>query len=79
MPLSAQAAVGDPTSIPTGESAVRVLSALAVADQTDEASVTVASEPLASTGVGAMGALALFATLVLAAGAGLALAPHGRD
>lgn len=38
-----------------------------------------ASEPLASTGVGAMGALALFATLVLAAGAGLALASHGRD
>lgn len=35
MPLSAQAAVNDPTSIPTGESAVRVLSTLAVADQTD--------------------------------------------
>ena len=32
MPLSAQAAVNDPTSIPTGESAVRVLSTLAVAD-----------------------------------------------
>lgn len=46
---------------------------------TDKASDTVASEPLASTGVGAMGALALFATLVLAAGAGLALASHGRD
>jgi opacity protein-like surface antigen len=38
MPLSAQAAVNDPTSIPTGESAVRVLSTLAVADQTDESS-----------------------------------------
>ena len=35
MPLSAQAAVNDPTSIPTGESAVRVLSTLTVADQTD--------------------------------------------
>lgn len=46
---------------------------------TDKASDTVASEPLASTGVGAMGALALFATLVLAAGAGLALVSHGRD
>lgn len=46
---------------------------------TDKASDTVASEPLASTGVGTMGALALFATLVLAAGAGLALASHGRD
>lgn len=46
---------------------------------TDKASDTVASEPLVSTGVGAMGALALFATLVLAAGAGLALASHGRD
>lgn len=46
---------------------------------TDKASDTVASEPLASTGVGAMGALALFATLVLAAGAGLALASHGHD
>lgn len=46
---------------------------------TDKASDTVASEPLASTGVDAMGALALFATLVLAAGAGLALASHGRD
>lgn len=46
---------------------------------TDKASDTVASEPLASTGVGAMGALALFATLVLAAVAGLALASHGRD
>ena len=46
---------------------------------TDKASDTMASEPLASTGVGAMGALALFATLVLAAGAGLALASHGRD
>ena len=46
---------------------------------TDKASDTVASEPLASTGVGAMGALALFATLVLAAGAGLALASHGCD
>lgn len=46
---------------------------------TDKASDTVASEPLASTGVGAMGALALFATLVLAAGVGLALASHGRD
>lgn len=45
----------------------------------DKASDTVASEPLASTGVDAMGALALFATLVLAAGAGLALASHGRD
>lgn len=32
MPLSAQAAVNDLTSIPTGESAVRVLSTLAVAD-----------------------------------------------
>ena len=31
MPLSAQAAVNDPTSIPTGESAVRVLSTLVVA------------------------------------------------
>lgn len=48
-------------------------------ETTDKASDTVASEPLASTGVGAMGALALFATLVLAAGAGLALASHGRD
>lgn len=38
MPLSAQAAVNDPTSIPTGESAVRVLSTLAVADQTDKSS-----------------------------------------
>ena len=48
-------------------------------ETTDKASDTVASEPLVSTGVGAMGALALFATLVLAAGAGLALASHGRD
>ena len=79
MSLSVQAAVGDPTSIPTGESAVRVLSTPAVADQTDESFDTAASELLASTGVGAMGALALFATLVLAAGAGLALASHGRD
>ena len=46
---------------------------------TDKASDTEASEPLVSTGVDAMGALALFATLVLAAGAGLALASHGRD
>lgn len=46
---------------------------------TDKASDTVASEPLASTGVGAMGALALFATFVLAAGTGLALASRGRD
>lgn len=46
---------------------------------TDKASDTVASEPLVSTGVDAMGALALFATLVLAAGTGLALASHGRD
>lgn len=38
IPLSAQAAVNDPTSIPTGESAVRVLSTLAVADQTDKSS-----------------------------------------
>lgn len=38
MPLSAQAAVNDPTSIPTGESAVRVLSTLTVADQTDVSS-----------------------------------------
>lgn len=38
MPLSAQAAVNDPTSIPTGESAVRILSTLAVADQTDKSS-----------------------------------------
>lgn len=38
MPPSAQAAVNDPTSIPTGESAVRVLSTLAVADQTDKSS-----------------------------------------
>ena len=38
MPLSAQAAVNDPTSIPTGESAVRVLSTLTVADQTDMSS-----------------------------------------
>lgn len=45
----------------------------------DSASAATASGPLASTGVGAMGALALFATLVLAAGAGLALASHGRD
>lgn len=35
MPLSAQAAVNNPTSIPTGESAVRVLSTLTVADQTN--------------------------------------------
>lgn len=48
-------------------------------ETTDKTSDTVASEPLVSTGVGAMGALALFATLVLAAGAGLALASHGRD
>lgn len=38
IPLSAQAAVNDPTSIPTGESAVRVLSTLTVADQTDVSS-----------------------------------------
>ena len=38
MPLSAQAAVNDPTSIPIGESAVRVLSTLTVADQTDVSS-----------------------------------------
>lgn len=38
MPLSAQAAVNNPTSIPTGESAVRVLSTLTVADQTDVSS-----------------------------------------
>lgn len=38
IPLSAQAAVNDPTSIPTGESAVRVLSTLTVADQTDMSS-----------------------------------------
>lgn len=38
MPLSAQAAVNDPTSIPTDESAVRVLSTLTVADQTDVSS-----------------------------------------
>lgn len=38
MPLSAQAAVNNPTSIPTGENAVRVLSTLAVADQTDVSS-----------------------------------------
>lgn len=38
IPLSAQAAVDDPTSIPTGESAVRVLSTLTVADQTDVSS-----------------------------------------
>lgn len=38
MPLSAQAAVNDPTSIPTGENAVRVLSTLTVADQTDVSS-----------------------------------------
>ena len=38
MPLSAQAAVDDSTSIPTGESAVQVLSTLTVADQTDEPS-----------------------------------------
>ena len=38
MPLSAQAAVNDPTSITTGESAVRVLSTLTVADQTDVSS-----------------------------------------
>lgn len=35
MPLSAQAAVNNPTSIPTGESAVQVLSTLTVADQTN--------------------------------------------
>lgn len=35
MPLSAQAAANNPTSIPTGESAVRVLSTLTVADQTN--------------------------------------------
>lgn len=38
IPLSAQAAVNDPTSIPTGESAVRVLSTLTVAGQTDVSS-----------------------------------------
>lgn len=38
IPLSAQAAVNDPTSIPTGESAVRVLSTLTIADQTDVSS-----------------------------------------
>lgn len=38
MPLSAQAAVNNPTSIPTGENAVRVLSTLTVADQTDVSS-----------------------------------------
>lgn len=38
IPLSAQAAVNDLTSIPTGESAVRVLSTLTVADQTDMSS-----------------------------------------
>lgn len=38
MPLSAQAAVNNPTSIPTGESAVRVLSTLTIADQTDVSS-----------------------------------------
>lgn len=38
MPLSAQAVVNNPTSIPTGESAVRVLSTLTVADQTDVSS-----------------------------------------
>lgn len=38
IPLSAQAAVNNPTSIPTGESAVRVLSTLTVADQTDVSS-----------------------------------------
>lgn len=38
MPLSAQAAVNNPTSIPTGENAVRVLSTLTVADQTDMSS-----------------------------------------
>ena len=38
MPLSAQAAVNDPASIPTGENAVRVLSTLTVANQTDEPS-----------------------------------------
>ena len=38
MPPSAQAAVNDPTSIPTGESAVQVLSTLTVADQTNEPS-----------------------------------------
>ena len=38
IPLSAQAAVNNPTSIPTGESAVRVLSTLTIADQTDVSS-----------------------------------------
>lgn len=38
MPLSAQAAVNNPTSIPTGESAVRVLSTLTVTDQTNVSS-----------------------------------------
>ena len=44
----------------------------------DSASAATASGPLASTGVDASGALALFAALVLAAGAGLALVSHRR-
>ena len=44
----------------------------------DSPSDAAASGPLASTGVDASGALALFAALVLAAGAGLALVSHRR-
>ncbi len=84
MPLSAQAAVGDPTSIPTDESAVRVGS-LHDADKpktdkaadraADSASAATASKPLVSTGVAIAGAVV---DIVLLAAIGIAFAMASR-
>lgn len=89
MPLSAQAVVGDPTSIPTDESAVRVGS-LHDADKpktdkpktdkaadraADSASAATASKPLVSTGVAIAGAVV---GIVLLAAIGIVLAMASR-